>query len=129
MVKTMDALVLKKICLAIESYLSIHNQHDYLLVVNMLDQLLGEVSGNEKYPLYGFLAVLGIVIENYEAEHYDLNGATGPDALKYLMQEHDLHQNDLPEIDSQGVVLEILNGKRHLNVNQIQKLSDRFFRS
>ena len=87
---------------------------------------MDEVGVDEKHPLYGFLEVLGIVIENYEAEHYDLDGATGADALKYLMQEHDLHQDDLSEIGSQGVVSEILNGKRQLNVNQIHKLSERF---
>jgi len=126
MVKTMDAPILKKTWPLVENYLSIHNKHDYDLAVNMLNQLLDEVGSNEKHPLYGFLEVLGIIIQNYEAEHYDLDGATGADALKYLMQEHDLHQDDLPEIGSQGVVSEILNGKRHLNVNQIQKLSERF---
>ena len=126
MVKTMDAPVLKKTWPMVENYLSIHNKHDYHLAVNLLNQLLDEVGGNEKHPLYGFLEVLGIIIENYEAEHYDLDGATGADALKYLMQEHGLHQDDLPEIGSQGVVSEILNGKRQLNVGQIQKLSERF---
>lgn len=126
MVKTMDAPVLKKSWPAVENYLSIHNKHDYDLAVNMLNQLLDEVGSNEKHPLYGFLEVLGILIENYEAEHYDLDGVTGADALKYLMQEHDLRQDDLPDIGSQGVVSEILNGKRQLNVGQIQKLSERF---
>jgi HTH-type transcriptional regulator/antitoxin HigA len=37
-----------------------------------------------------------------------------------------LKQNDLPEIGSQGVVSEILNGKRELNTRQIQALSRRF---
>ena len=126
MVKTLDAPVLKKTWPMVENYLSIHNKHDYDLAVNLLNQLLDEVGGNEKHPLYGFLEVLGIIIENYEAEHYDLDGATGADALKYLIQEHDLRQDDLPEMGSQGVVSEILNGKRQLNVNQIQKLSERF---
>ncbi|MBF0387438.1 MAG: transcriptional regulator [Candidatus Omnitrophica bacterium] len=122
----MDAPVLKESWPAVENYLSIHNKHDYLLAVNMLNHLLDEVRGHEKHPLYGFLEVLGILIENYESEHYDLDGATGIDALKYLMQEHDLHQDDLPDIGSQGVVSEILSGKRQLNVGQIQKLSERF---
>jgi HTH-type transcriptional regulator / antitoxin HigA len=72
------------------------------------------------------IQVLGIVIENCEAEHHDLSGASGLYALKYLMKEHDLRQEDLSEIGSQGVVSEILNGKRQLNVGQVQKLSERF---
>jgi len=42
------------------------------------------------------------------------------------MEEHDLTQGDLPEISSQGVVSEILSGKRELNVRQIRALASRF---
>jgi len=126
MVKTMDEPVLEKTWPRVENYLSIHNKHDYGLAVNRLNQLLDEVGDNEKHPLYGFLEVLGIVIENYESEHYKWDELEGVDVLKYLMQEHGLNQDGLPEIGSQGVVSEILNGKRLLNVNQIKKLSERF---
>jgi HTH-type transcriptional regulator / antitoxin HigA len=126
MVKTMDEPVLKKTWPAVENYLSIHNKHDYAHAVNMLNQLLDEIGENERHPLYGFLEVLGIIIENYESEHYKWEDASGVDVLKYLMEEHSLNQNDLSEIGSQGVVSEVLNGKRQLNVNQIKKLSERF---
>jgi HTH-type transcriptional regulator/antitoxin HigA len=42
------------------------------------------------------------------------------------MEQHELNQSDLTEIGSQGVVSEILTGKRELNVRQIRLLSDRF---
>jgi HTH-type transcriptional regulator / antitoxin HigA len=42
------------------------------------------------------------------------------------MEEHSLSQSDLPEIGSEGVVSEILNGKHSLNVRQIQALAERF---
>ena len=42
------------------------------------------------------------------------------------MKEHDLTQGNLPEVGSQGVVSEVLNGKRRLNVRQILALSHRF---
>ena len=42
------------------------------------------------------------------------------------MAEHEMNQRDLTEIGSQGVVSEILNGKRELNVRQIKALSKRF---
>jgi HTH-type transcriptional regulator/antitoxin HigA len=42
------------------------------------------------------------------------------------MEEHELTQSDLPEVGSQGVVSEILNGKRELNVRQIRALAERF---
>ena len=37
-----------------------------------------------------------------------------------------MNQRDLKEIGSQGVISEILNGKRKLNLRQIVELSKRF---
>jgi len=42
------------------------------------------------------------------------------------LQEHELRQSDLPEIGSQGIVSEVLTGKRELNVRQIMQLAKRF---
>jgi hypothetical protein len=52
--------------------------------------------------------------------------ASGVDTLRILMQQHGLHQSDLPEIGSQGVVSEILSGQRDLNLRQARALSLRF---
>ena len=73
-----------------------------------------------------FLEVLGTLIESYEADHVEIKGATGEDVLKSLMEEHGLTQSDLPEVGSQGVVSEILHGRRELNTRQIKALSRRF---
>jgi len=60
------------------------------------------------------------------AEHHPLPATTGVQALKFLMEQHGLKQGDLHEIGSQGVVSEILAGKRDLNIRQIRALSERF---
>ena len=46
--------------------------------------------------------------------------------LRFLMEQHGLSQSDLPEIGSQGVVSEILSGRRLLNARQITVLVARF---
>jgi len=51
---------------------------------------------------------------------------TGIQALRFLMEQHGLKQSDLAEIGSQGVVSEILAGKRELNVGQVRALGERF---
>jgi len=126
MVKTINEPILKKNWPAVEQHLSIHTKQDYENSVVVLNHLLDEVGDNEKHPLFGFLEVLGIVIENYEAEHYKWEDISGVDVLKFLMEEHGLKQQDLSEIGSQGVVSEILSGKRQLNVNQLKKLAEKF---
>ena len=106
--------------------LSIKTEQDYQQAVTLLDRLLDEVGEHERHPLFGFLEVLGTLIESYESDHVEMNGATGKDVLRALMEEHGLTQSDLPEVGSQGVVSEILHGRRELNARQIKALSRRF---
>ena len=91
-----------------------------------MNELIDLVGTDTNHPMYEFLDTLGILIHAYEEEHYRLPQASGVEVLRYLMVEHDLRQVDLPEVGSQGVVSEILNGKRELNVRQIRELARRF---
>jgi HTH-type transcriptional regulator/antitoxin HigA len=106
--------------------LSIRNEREYNTAVKRLNELLDEIGDNEKHPLYGLLDTLGTLIQIYEEEHYPILDATGAEVLRFLMEEHGLTQSDLPEVGSQGVVSEILNGKRELNVRQIKSLAEKF---
>ena len=106
--------------------LTIRNEREYNAAVKRLNDLLDEIGDNEKHPLYGLLDTLGTLIEVYEEEHYPILEASGAEVLRFLMDEHGLTQSDLPEAGSQGVVSEILNGKRELNVRQIRALAERF---
>ncbi|HFE37353.1 MAG TPA: helix-turn-helix domain-containing protein [Gammaproteobacteria bacterium] len=72
------------------------------------------------------METIGNLIENYESQACKIKEASPIDALKYLMQEHNLKQSDLPEIGSRGVVSEVLAGKRKLNLEQIKKISKKF---
>ena len=106
--------------------LSIRNEREYNAAVKRLNELLDEIGDDEKHPLYGLLDTLGTLVHLYEEEHYPIPEASGVDVLRFLMEEHGLMQSNLPEVGSQGVVSEILNGKRELNVRQIRALAGRF---
>jgi HTH-type transcriptional regulator/antitoxin HigA len=106
--------------------LTIRNEREYNAAVKRLNEVLDEIGDNEKHSLYSFLDTLGTLIHAYEAEHYPIPDVTGVEVLRYLMDEHDLTQSDLPELGSQGVVSEILSGKRALNVRQIRLLAQKF---
>lgn len=110
----------------ISPLLTIRNEKEYNAAVNRLNELLDEIGTNEKHPLYTLLDTLGTLVHAYEEEHYPMPEATGPDVLRFLMEEHGLTQSNLPEVGSQGVVSEILNNKRELNVRQIRALAERF---
>ena len=96
------------------------------MAVKRLNELLDEIGENEKHPLYGLLDRLGALIHVYEEENYPIPDVTGAEVLRFLMDEHGLTQSDLPEVGSQGVVSEILNGKRELNVRQARLLAGKF---
>jgi HTH-type transcriptional regulator/antitoxin HigA len=94
--------------------------------VRILDELMEKVGEDENHPLASLMEILGTLIENYESRHFPETASDPVGTLKFLMKEHDLKQSDLSEIGSQGVVSEILKGRRELNVRQIKTLSQRF---
>jgi HTH-type transcriptional regulator / antitoxin HigA len=110
----------------IRPLLTIRNEREYDRAVKLLNELLDEIGTNERHPLYSFMDTLGTLIEAYEGEHHPVPASTGADILRYFMEEHGLSQSELPEIGSQGVVSEVLNGKRDLNIRQVRALAQRF---
>lgn len=102
------------------------NEEEYLILSNILDELIDEVGNSESHNLASLMETIGILISAYEDKEYQIGFPSGGDVLKYLLDEHNLKQSDLPEVGSQGVVSELLNNKRELNVRQIKLLSDRF---
>ena len=118
---------IKKIWPSVSKILAVpHNKKEYLNLCERLDELIDEVGNDEKHPLASLMETIGLLISKYEEENYPVKESNGITVLKELMVEHSLNQTDLKEIGSQGVVSEILNGKRELNIRQIKLLSKRF---
>ena len=69
---------------------------------------------------------LGSLVETYEINNVKELEGTPLETLKALMAEHGFRQSDLKEIGSQGVMSEILKGKRSLNIRQVKALSKKF---
>jgi HTH-type transcriptional regulator/antitoxin HigA len=112
--------------IALRPYFAIRSEVDYDRAIEQMNQLIDMIGTNEDHPMYDYLDTLGVLIEAYEQTHFQMPHISGVEVLSYLMEEHGLRQSDLPEIGSQGVVSEILNGKRELNVRQMRALAGRF---
>ena len=104
----------------------IRDEAHYQRMTAMLEALLDETTGDENHPAMGLVDIVGDLIEDFETEHHPLPDVTGVQALKFLIEQHGIKQCDLHEIGSQGVVSEILAGKRELNIRQVRALSERF---
>ena len=103
-----------------------HNNKQYKKLVSLLDSVTDEVGEDENHPLASLMETLGSLIESYESQHVLEFSGDPIHTLKSLMEEHGLKQADMKEIGSQGVVSEVLSGKRSLNSRQIKALSERF---
>lgn len=105
---------------------TLRTKKEYERAVDMLDAILDQIGEDEKHPLAELADAISVFVEKYEDEHTPIPEAKPTAVLKFLMQEHGLRQSDLTEIGSQGVVSEILAGKRELNTGQIKSLARRF---
>ncbi len=103
-----------------------HNDKEYKKLVSFLDSVIDEVGEDETHPLASLMETLGSLIESYESQHVPELVGDPIHTLKALMKEQGLKQTDMKEIGSQGVVSEVLSGKRSLNSRQIKSLSKRF---
>lgn len=69
------------------------------------------------------LDVLGVLIENYEDEHYPIEAPDPIEAIKFRMEQMGYKQKDLAKIIGyKGRVSEILNRKRKLSLEMIRSL-------
>jgi HTH-type transcriptional regulator / antitoxin HigA len=111
---------------SLEPFLAIRTGREYDAAVALLNALVDEIGDQPRDTRYRLIETLSVLIEAYDRQHHALPEASGAEVLRFLMHEHGLAQTDLPEIGSQGVVSEVLAGRRRLNVRQMQALAVRF---
>ena len=46
-----------------------HNEEEYNRLVSLLDSLIDEVGEDETHPLASLMEIVGLLVENYEAEY------------------------------------------------------------
>ena len=105
----------------------IRNEREYKRMVALLDKVIDEGGADENHPLAGLADVLGGPVERHDESRVRVPQAEPREVLDYLMKENGLRQSDLAdELGSQGVVSEILAGKRAINARQAKALAVRF---
>ncbi len=82
----------------------------------IFDAKLGSKEGDE-------LEILGILIDNYENEHFPIDLPDPVEAIKFRMEQLDYTQTDLAKIfGMKSRASEILNKKRKLSLEMIRQL-------
>lgn len=101
-------------------------ENDYETLITQMEEAMEMTADDHNSPLNGLIEGMANAAQQYEEKFLVNEVGSGVSALKYLMKVHKIKQSDLKEVGSQGVVSEILNGKRSLTVRHIRALSKRF---
>ena len=73
------------------------------------------------------IALLTVLVEDFETKHYPVPEAGPLDIVRHLMDAHNLRQKDLVDVfGTESIVSDVLNGKRDLAKEHIRRLSARF---
>jgi HTH-type transcriptional regulator / antitoxin HigA len=96
---------------------------EYTKALYELDQHSARLTRAEKE----LAELLTLLIEDFESKRYKLPRAKPVEILRFLMGQHALKQKDLVDVfGTRSIVSEVLSGKRQLNREHIQRLSERF---
>jgi len=115
--------------------LHIHDKESYELALTTMSFLFDKASDSEDDPTNDLITLLARAIERYELKQrdiraYDIKASAlddGVSTLKLLMDNHHLNMSDFEqEIGKKSLVSMILNGKRNLTKEHIEKLAARF---
>jgi HTH-type transcriptional regulator / antitoxin HigA len=102
------------------------DDHDYDKLLSDIEIAIDLNRDRNSKELLQLINSMSTAALNYQAGNSPKIESTGLDALRYLVKLHRVRQNDLPEIGSQGVVSEVLSGKRALTLRHVKGLSKRF---
>lgn len=73
------------------------------------------------------IALLALLVEEYEDRHYPVPEAGPLDIVRHLMESNNLRQKDLADVfGTESIVSDVLNGRRDLAKEHIRRLSKRF---
>lgn len=98
----------------------IKTESDYNQALERLDQIFDAMPGT---PEGDELEVLGILIDQYENEHFPIGMPDPIEAIKFRMEQLGYNQSDLANVVGlKSRASEILNKKRKLSLEMIRKL-------
>lgn len=101
----------------------IRTENDYSQALSRLEEIF---NAKINTPEGDELEVLGILIEQYENEHFPIGLPDPIEAIKFRMEQMGYNQTDLATIvGRKSRASEILNRKRKLSLEMIRQLHDK----
>ncbi len=98
-------------------------EKDYLEAVERLEVIFDAEQNSAEW---NELELLGLLIRNYEDEHYPIPDPDPIEAIEFIMDQTNLKPKDLVGIlGDKSSVSKVLNKKRKLTIEMIRKVHDK----
>lgn len=104
----------------------VRTEEDYARARAVIEVLLDTIGEEESHPLADVLDYLADQVAAYEEEHVVIPDAEPKEVLRFLMDQHNLKQEDLADCAPQGRISDILSGHRAMSKAIAKKLAHRF---
>jgi len=105
---------------------SVRTKEDHAQACATIEVLLDEIGDNENHPLADVLDYLADQVAAYEDEHHPIPESEPKAVLRFLMDQHNLKQEDLADCAPQSRISDILGGRRGISKEIAKKLARRF---
>jgi HTH-type transcriptional regulator/antitoxin HigA len=100
---------------------------EYEVLCDFAYQISDSLEKKKNKDQQAMLDIVTLLIDDYQRKNYNFEKQDPVSVLKFLIEDHGLVQKDLnKEIGSQGIVSEVLRGKRKLNMKMAKALATRF---
>jgi len=117
-----------------QAYVDIETESAYQEALDTLEMILDSANDSLDEPLNPLINMLSNAIERYEMQDQELAAFVAESnslpsdiaLLKTIMKNHNLTGSDLPEIGDKTMVSKVLNEKRTLTRQAIERLASRF---
>src|SRR5260364_84139 len=104
----------------------VRTEADYRRAQATIEVLLNEIVDDEAHPLSEVLDYLSDKVKAYEDQHISVPEAPPHEVLRFLMDQHQLKQEDLSDCAPQSRVSDILGGKRAMSKEIAKRFAHRF---
>jgi HTH-type transcriptional regulator / antitoxin HigA len=111
---------------AVMGVTSVRTRADYQRANAIITALLDEVGDDEAHPLADVLDFLAEQVAAWEADNSAIPEAEPAEVLRFLMEQHDLRQEDLADCAPQSRISDYLAGRRAISKTVAKALAARF---
>lgn len=105
----------------------IHTEAENEQMLAVMAGLMQKGEANLSPEEMRLLELLGILVEEFETQTYPMPDVPPNEMLKFILSERGLRQKDLlPVFGSEGIISEVLSGKRGITAKQAKALANFF---